>query len=93
MTARPDLSGRRLYLCSPDRPDLADFLAACIQGGVDVVQLRDKTLEAKPLLARARIVADVCRTHGVPFVLNDRPDLALEVGADGVHVGQEDAPV
>jgi thiamine-phosphate pyrophosphorylase len=93
VTARPDLSGRRLYLCSPDRPDLADFLAACIQGGVDVVQLRDKTLEAKPLLARARIVADVCRTHGVPFVLNDRPDLALEVGADGVHVGQEDAPV
>ena len=93
MTVRPDLSGRRLYLCTPDRPDLADFVAACIQGGVDVVQLRDKDLEARPLLARARIVAGVCRTHGVPFVLNDRPDLALEVGADGVHVGQEDAPV
>jgi thiamine-phosphate pyrophosphorylase len=60
---------------------------------VDVVQLRDKTLETRPLLARARIVADVCRTLDVPFVLNDRPDLALEVGADGVHVGQEDAPV
>jgi thiamine-phosphate pyrophosphorylase len=93
VTARPDLSGRRLYLCTPDRPDLADFVAACIEGGVDIVQLRDKTLEARLLLARARIVADVCRTHGVPFVLNDRPDLALEVGADGVHVGQEDAPV
>ena len=93
MNARPDLSGRRLYLCTPDRPDLADFVAACVQGGVDVVQLRDKTLEARPLLARAVIIADVCRTHGVPFVLNDRPDLALEVGADGVHVGQEDAPV
>jgi thiamine-phosphate pyrophosphorylase len=93
VTVRPDLSGRRLYLCSPDRPDLADFVAACVQGGVDVVQLRDKTLEARPLLARARIVSDVCRTHGVPFVLNDRPDLALEVGADGVHLGQEDAPV
>ena len=93
MTVGPDLSGRRLYLCAPDRPDLADFVAACIQGGVDVVQLRDKKLEARPLLARARMVADVCRAHGVPFVLNDRPDLALEVGADGVHVGQEDAPV
>ena len=93
MTVGPDLSGRRLYLCAPDRPDLADFVAACIQGGVDVVQLRDKKLEARPLLARAHIVAEVCRTHGVPFVLNDRPDLALEVGADGVHVGQEDAPV
>jgi thiamine-phosphate pyrophosphorylase len=93
VTVRPDLSGRRLYLCTPDRPDLADFVVACVQGGVDVVQLRDKTLEARPLLARARMVADVCRAHGVPFVLNDRPDLALEVGADGVHVGQEDAPV
>ena len=88
-----DLSGRHLYLCTPDRPDLAAFVADCIAGGVDVVQLRDKELEAKPLLARARVVVAVCRDLGVPFVLNDRPDLALEVGADGVHVGQEDAPV
>jgi thiamine-phosphate pyrophosphorylase len=73
--------------------DLADFLSACIAGGVDVVQLREKHLEARPLLARARIAGDVCRAHGVPFVLNDRPDLALEAGADGVHVGQDDAPV
>jgi thiamine-phosphate pyrophosphorylase len=93
VTARPDLSGRRLYLCTPDRPDLADFLGACIGGGVDVVQLRDKELEARPLLDRARIVRDVCGQHGVPFVLNDRPDLALEAAADGVHLGQEDAPV
>jgi thiamine-phosphate pyrophosphorylase len=59
---------------------------------VDIVQLREKSLEARPLLARARLALEVCRDHGVPFVLNDRPDLALEVGADGVHVGQEDAP-
>jgi thiamine-phosphate pyrophosphorylase len=57
------------------------------------VQLREKSLEAKPLLERARLAAAVCRDHGVPFILNDRPDLALEAGADGVHVGQEDAPV
>ncbi|PLS75206.1 MAG: thiamine phosphate synthase [Actinobacteria bacterium] len=86
------LDGRRLYLCTPDRPDLGAFLTACITGGVDIVQLRDKTLEARPLLARARVAAEVCRDHGVPFILNDRPDLALEAGADGVHVGQDDAP-
>jgi len=88
-----DLSGRRLYLCTPDRVDLAAFLTACIAGGVDVVQLRDKELDARPLIARARLACAVCHEHGVPFVVNDRPDLALEVGADGVHVGQDDAPV
>jgi thiamine-phosphate pyrophosphorylase len=93
VTPGHDLSTRHLYLCTPDRPDLATFIRDCIAGGVDVVQLRDKELDAKPLLARAAVAAAVCRDHGVPFVLNDRPDLALEVGADGVHVGQDDAPV
>ena len=86
------LSSSRLYMCTADRPDLAQFLEACISGGVDMVQLRDKLLEARPLLRRARLAALVCRDMGVPFILNDRPDLALEVGADGVHVGQDDAP-
>ena len=86
------LAGRCLYLCTADRPDLAAFLSSCIAGGVDIVQLRDKALEARPLLARARVALEVCRDHGVPFILNDRPDLALEIGADGVHVGQDDAP-
>ena len=81
-----------LYLCTPDRPDLERFLEACIRGGVDIVQLRDKHLDARPLLERARLALRVCRGLGVPFILNDRPDLALEVGADGVHVGQDDAP-
>jgi thiamine-phosphate pyrophosphorylase len=87
----PGLGDRRLYLCTPDRPDLAPFLEACIAGGVDVVQLRDKVLDARPLLARARVAAEVCAAFGVPFILNDRPDLALECGAAGVHVGQDDA--
>jgi thiamine-phosphate pyrophosphorylase len=86
------LGDRRLYLCTADRPDLGRFLEACIGAGVDVVQLRDKFLEARPLLQRARLAAMVCRDNGVPFILNDRPDLALEAGADGVHVGQEDVP-
>jgi thiamine-phosphate pyrophosphorylase len=87
-----DLAGRRLYLCTPDRPDLAPFLAACLRGGVDIVQLREKDLEARPLLARAAVAAAVCADFGVPFILNDRPDLALACEADGVHVGQDDTP-
>ena len=92
MTSPRAIADRHLYLCTADRPDLAHFLAACIAGGVDVVQLRDKRLEARPLVERARLARSVCADHGVPFILNDRPDLALEVGADGVHVGQDDAP-
>jgi thiamine-phosphate pyrophosphorylase len=80
-------------LCTPDRSDLAEFVAACINGGVDVVQLREKDLLDRPLIARARIAQRVCLDHGVPFIVNDRADLALELGADGVHVGQDDAPV
>jgi thiamine-phosphate pyrophosphorylase len=86
------LLGRRLYLCTADRPDLVPFLAACMRGGVDVVQLRDKVLDARPLLARAAAAAAVCADFGVPFILNDRPDLALACEGAGVHVGQDDTP-
>lgn len=93
MSAPRPIADCHLYLCTPDRPDLVDFVSACIEGGVDIVQLREKDLEARPLLVRAHLVRQVCADAGVPFILNDRPDLALEVGADGVHVGQDDAPV
>lgn len=86
------LGDRAVYLCTADRPDLVPFLEACIAGGVDVVQLRDTQLDARPLLDRARVARDVCRALGVPFILNDRPDLALAAAADGVHVGQDDVP-
>jgi thiamine-phosphate pyrophosphorylase len=84
------LADRRLYLCTPDRPDLDTFVEACIVGGVDLVQLREKHLDDQQLCERALLVQRVCHRHGVPFILNDRPDLAAAVGADGVHVGQED---
>ena len=90
--ARWRLDQRRLYLCTPDRPDLERFVAACIGGGVDVVQLREKHLPDRELVRRASLVARVCNDAGVPFVLNDRPDLAVVCGADGVHVGQDDTP-
>ncbi|HWD53394.1 MAG TPA: thiamine phosphate synthase [Acidimicrobiales bacterium] len=89
---RWDLSERRLYLCTPDRDDLEAFVDACIAGGVDVVQLRDKHLADPDLIARGRVVQQVCARHRVPFILNDRPDLAVAVDADGVHVGQDDLP-
>jgi thiamine-phosphate pyrophosphorylase len=63
-----------------------------MRGGVDVVQLRDKLLDARPLLARAAAAAEVCADFGVPFILNDRPDLALACEGAGVHVGQDDTP-
>jgi len=81
---------RRLYLCTPARPDVCEFVEACILGGVDVVQLRDKRLEARPLVDVARQLQKVCSRHGVPLIINDRPDLALEIGAEGVHLGQDD---
>jgi thiamine-phosphate pyrophosphorylase len=86
------LAGRRFYLCTADRADLPQFVDACIRGGVDIVQYRDKQADARAILKRGALVRDVCRSHGVPFILNDRPDLALELGADGVHVGQDDCP-
>jgi thiamine-phosphate pyrophosphorylase len=86
------LADRRLYLCTPDRPDLAGFLEACLRGGVDLVQLREKHLEARRLLVRAAVARDVCAAFGVPFIVNDRPDIAAAVGADGVHLGQDDIP-
>jgi thiamine-phosphate pyrophosphorylase len=86
------LAGRRLYLCTPARPDLTRFLDECLRGGVDLVQLRDKQLDPRQLMPHAEAAIRVCHDHGVPFILNDRPDLALGCGADGVHVGQDDVP-
>jgi thiamine-phosphate pyrophosphorylase len=81
---------RRLYLCTPDRDDLLRFVGACIEGGVDVVQLREKDSSARRIVERGKELAELCSGLGVPFLINDRPDLAIECGADGVHVGQDD---
>jgi len=89
---RAALAGARLYLCTPDRPDLAGFVAAVCGAGVDIVQLREKHLDDRTLLARAEIARDAAHSAGALFVLNDRPDLALACGAAGVHVGQDDVP-
>lgn len=66
---------------------------ASVAGGADCLQLREKSLDDHELLARARALVEFARPHGVAVVVNDRPDIALAAGADGVHVGQTDLPV
>ena len=83
----------RLYLVTPARPDLESFLEAAVRGGVDIVQLREKSLADGELLTVLQQAREVTRRLGVPLVVNDRPDLAGLAEADYVHVGQEDLPV
>ena len=85
MTARDRLANARLYLVCDARPGA--FLDAALRGGADLIQLRDKTLGDDGLVAAAGEFRDT----GALFILNDRPDLVDACGADGVHVGQDDA--
>jgi thiamine-phosphate pyrophosphorylase len=90
------LSAARLYLCTDGRRrqgDLASFLDAVLSGGVDIVQLREKHLEAAEELALLEVFADACRRHGRLLAVNDRADVALAAGADVLHLGQDDLPV
>ncbi len=68
-------------------------LPAALRGGVDMVQLRDKDAGEEAIRRAAERFRSLCHEAGALFWLNDRPDLALECGADGVHVGQDDIPV
>ena len=88
-----DLTSRRLYLCTPLRDDLTEFVRQVIRGGVDVVQLREKQADIAAVAIAARKLVAVCNDLDVPFILNDRPETAYDVGADGVHVGQDDASI
>jgi thiamine-phosphate pyrophosphorylase len=96
---RGRLAAARLYLCTDarrDRGDLAEFVDAALAGGVDIVQLRDKApepLEARQELAALEIIAEGCARHGALLAVNDRADIAVAVGADVLHLGQDDLPV
>jgi thiamine-phosphate pyrophosphorylase len=90
------LAAARLYLCTDGRRrsgDLAPFLDAVLAAGVDIVQLREKGLEAREELALLEVFADACRRHGRLLAVNDRADVALAAGADILHLGQDDLPV
>lgn len=89
--ARERLQAARLYLVCGAQDD--GFLNSALRGGVDVVQLRCKDAPDDEILSTGRRFARLCAAHGALFILNDRPDLVPEAGADGVHVGQDDTPV
>ena len=91
------ISGR-LYLVATPRPHYSDDellarIRAAVDGGVDVLQLRCKELEALAYVRLAERVLAIARDAGIPFIVNDRADVAMAVGADGVHLGQGDLPV
>ncbi|MCV7217327.1 thiamine phosphate synthase [Mycobacterium crocinum] len=99
------LASARLYLCTDarrERGDLAEFAAAALAGGVDIIQLRDKgspgeqqfgPLEARDELAALEILAEAARRHSALLAVNDRADIARAAGADILHLGQDDLPL
>jgi thiamine-phosphate pyrophosphorylase len=93
---RARLAGARLYLVCDSAPrphELPDLLRAAGAGGVDIVQLRDKELSDDELVAVANAARALCERLGLLLIVNDRPAVAYEAGADGVHLGQEDMAI
>jgi len=93
---RQRLAGARLYLCTDARVeqgDLEQFLDSALGGGVDVVQLRHKGLEARQELEYFEVFAAVAARHGALAAVNDRADIAHLTGAPILHLGQDDLPV
>jgi thiamine-phosphate pyrophosphorylase len=89
------LRDARLYVVTGARQeqrDLSGFLDAILEAGVDIVQLREKDAEAGDLLRWGEAFREAAERHGALFTVNDRADVALAAGADGVHVGQNDLP-
>ncbi|HVP18800.1 MAG TPA: thiamine phosphate synthase [Spirochaetia bacterium] len=71
---------------------LVEVVEAALRGGVTAVQYREKSAPTRRMIEEARELRQLCRAAGVPFIVNDRVDVALAVDADGVHVGQDDMP-
>ncbi|WP_433801687.1 thiamine phosphate synthase [Actinomycetospora sp. CA-084318] len=96
MDTRARLADARLYLCTDSRAargDLAAFADAALRGGVDVIQLREKGLEARDELAALEVLSDAAHRHGALVAVNDRADVALAAQAGVLHLGQDDLPV
>src|SRR6186713_2127102 len=93
---RTALESARLYLCTDARSeqgDLAEFLDAVLGAGVDIVQLREKGLEARDELRYLETFAAAAQRHGKLFAVNDRADIARAARAPVLHLGQHDLPV
>jgi len=91
MDARERIAAVHLYLVCDRRPRA--FLEAALRGGVDMIQLRDKSLDDDALVSAAREFRAAADAAGALFILNDRPDLVAACAADGVHLGQDDGSV
>jgi thiamine-phosphate pyrophosphorylase len=89
MSPRERLDSARLYLVCDARP--LEWLRAALRGGVDLIQLRDRSLDDASIVEAAVAFRTAASEAGALFILNDRPDLVAACGADGVHVGQDDA--
>lgn len=85
-----------LYLVTDSTPailgdrDIVKVVEAALQGGVTIVQYRDKTSDTGDLISIAKKLHAVTQKHGIPLLINDRIDVALAVGCEGVHIGQDD---
>jgi thiamine-phosphate pyrophosphorylase len=90
---RERLSASRLYFVLDLGPRTDEIVGAALAGGVDIVQLREKSAPDAEIVQAGRRMRALCHDRGALFVLNDRPDLAVACDADGVHVGQEDTLV
>lgn len=86
---RARLAAARLYFVTDDPA----VVPGALDGGADIVQLRQKRASDDEVVAAGQALAALCRERGALFVVNDRPDLAIACGADGVHVGQDDMPL
>ncbi|HEX6459952.1 MAG TPA: thiamine phosphate synthase [Thermoleophilaceae bacterium] len=89
---RERLARARLYFVT-DAAGAERALPAAFHGGVDMVQLREKSASDGAVVEAGRRLRALCDEHDALLIVNDRPDLALECGADGVHVGQDDEPL
>lgn len=91
--ARRRLAANYLYLVTMPHPCLAEIVEQCLAGGVRLVQFRDKEANDRDKFLLAQTLCQLCHKYEALFLVNDRVDLALAVGADGVHLGQTDMPV
>jgi thiamine-phosphate pyrophosphorylase len=90
------LGRARLYLVTEARPggrDPEELVRAALQGGVDIVQLREKSGDDHAVVRGGRVFRRLCDAYDALFIVNDRPDLAIACAADGVHLGQDDGNV
>lgn len=96
MTAHELPDSARLYLCTDarkERGDFAAFVDAAFAGGVDIIQLRDKTIEAAEELELLEVLRDAAERHGRLWAVNDRADIAALAGSPVFHIGQKDLPL